>query len=260
MSTDAHHRFLTDTPWSLPTTTPPAPAKGTVHLWRTRLEATSRQLEAFRQVLTVEETARAKRFNFARDRDRYVIARATLKILLGNYLGLPAPRIDLTYGAFGKPALHPGHTAALTFNLSHAGGYALYGFAGGAEVGVDLELEDLGIEVDSLVHRYFSPTEAQRVLALPGRDRRAAFFRTWTRKEAFIKAHGHGLSLPLERFRVSVDLASPVRLEAVGWAPEEVARWAMVSFEVAKGLPGALVVERSSIDLPGIKFFDTPAV
>ena len=183
-----------------------------------------------------------------------------MRSLLGTYHNLPAQHIQLTYGAFGKPALHPEHVSALRFNLSHAGGYALYGFASGAEVGVDLEREDLSIEVDSLVHRYFSPAEAQSILALPGRDRHAAFFRTWTRKEAFIKAHGQGLSLPLERFSVSVDLSSPVRLEAVDWAPEEVARWAMVSFEVAKGLPGAMVVERSGGDLPDVKYFDTPAV
>jgi len=213
-------------------------------------------LAAAKHLLPEDETERAAHFHFARDHDRYVIARANLRRLSGRYLGLPGKEVRFQYGEYGKPGFHSVHASRLTFNLSHAGDYALYGFTSGMAIGVDLEAEDHDIEVERLVHRFFSEREARAVLALPVEQRHAAFFRTWTRKEAFIKAHGQGLGLPLERFSVTVDLASPVRLEAVDWAPGQVNDWSMTSFEVAEGVPAAGVISSLKGSSLKVSFLD----
>ena len=256
MPAGAHHRLLKDTPWKQPTAPPPLPARGEVHLWRKPLAANEEELNSFNQVLNAEELDRSGRFYFPRHRNRYTIARATLRQLLGGYLNMPAPAVQLEYGEFGKPRLHRGHASKLTFNLSHAGGYALYGFTHADAIGVDLEAENKVVKVDKLVHRFFSPDEARQVLALPAAERHAAFYRTWTRKEAFIKAHGAGLHLDLDQFSVTVDLAKPVSLTEVKWAPGEADDWAMASFEVAEHLPGAVVTKAVPGTSPQLSFND----
>lgn len=193
-------------------------------------------------MLSSDELARAERFHYPKDRSAFVIARASLRWLLGNYLGCPPESLSFKYGTYGKPFLTGSERGKLNFNLSHAGGYALVGFTPGQPIGVDLEAEDPSIEIERLTERFFSPAESRQVLALPTADRVAAFFRTWTRKEAFLKAHGAGLNLPLSQFSVTVDLKEPVRVEQIGWAPEEAKNWAMASFMVREGLPGAIVV------------------
>ncbi len=193
-------------------------------------------------MLSADELARAERFHYAKDRSEFIIARATLRWLLGKYLGRAPESLSFDYGTYGKPSLSATERDKLNFNLSHAGGYALVGITSGQTIGVDLEAENPGIEIERLTERFFSPAESRQVLALPVTDRVPAFFRTWTRKEAFLKAHGAGLNLPLEQFSVTVDLKEPVRVEQIGWAPEEARKWALASFMVAEGLPGAVVV------------------
>jgi 4'-phosphopantetheinyl transferase len=107
---------------------------------------------------------------------------------------------------------------------------------------VDLEKTDESIEVGRLTSRFFSPNEAATVLALSADDQPAAFFRTWTRKEAFIKAHGEGLSLPLDQFSVTVALEDAVEIRRIDWAPETVTDWSLASFMVRELLPGAIVL------------------
>lgn len=195
------------------------------------------------RILSAAELERAARFHYASDRTAYVMARSALRLLLGRYLGLSPETLEFIYGPFGKPALASGFKTGLQFNLSHAGGYALLGFTTGANIGVDLEAEDDTIEIVPLTRRFFSPGESKQVLALPANEQVATFFRTWTRKEAFLKANGAGLSLPLEQFSVTVALQEPVSLERIDWAPNTVTDWAMASLEVAAGLPGAVVVK-----------------
>lgn len=238
----ARHHSLAETNWRQ--AVPAAPPQGTsVHLWRAALDVPETVLEEQYQQLNQQERDRAAAFYYARDRNHFIVARFALRGLLARYLGQPASEINFTYSAYGKPRLADGPD--LQFNLSHAGGYALYGFTANPTIGVDLEVIDPTIEVATLAARFFSPAEATSVLSLPADDQPAAFFRTWTRKEAFIKAHGAGLSLPLDQFGVTVDLDAPVRMQRIDWAPEEVGEWSLASFMVTNDLPGAVVVRGS---------------
>ena len=206
-------------------------------------------------MLSPDELARAERFHYAKDRSAFIIARAGLRWLLGKYLGCAPERLSFRYGAYGKPFIAGPGQGKLDFNLSHAGGYALVGFSSGQPIGVDLEAEDPTIEIERLTQRFFSTAESRQVLALPPTDRVAAFFRTWTRKEAFLKAKGAGLNLPLSGFSVTVSLDAPVRIERINWAPEEAKNFTMSSFMVEAALPGGLVVEGQ---LSALSFYNFP--
>lgn len=253
MPKDARHRSLSATPWAPPASWPELPIAGQVHLWRLRLTTTEEQLFTFKSWLTAEEYERANRFYFVRDREKYVIGRARLRQLLGHYLDASPANIRLRYGKYGKPRLSPDQGGNLRFNLSHSGGHALYGFTSSGQIGVDLEVEDPDVEIARLASRFFSPDEAAQVLALPAEERAPAFFRVWTRKEAFLKAKGTGLGLPLDGFSVTVNSAQPVRLKAIDWSPAEVSHWALASFEVAPRVAGAVAV-RGTID--DLAFYD----
>jgi 4'-phosphopantetheinyl transferase len=145
-----------------------------------------------------------------------------LRILLGGYTGRPPGELCFTYGENGKPALAE---SGPWFNLSHSGPLALLGFSAAAEVGIDVELYDEELAGPGVAERFFSPSEVRRLRALASEIWPSAFLRCWTRKEAFIKARGDGLSLPLDSFDVSVEPAEPAALLRTAWSREEPARW-----------------------------------
>ena len=245
------HRALSQTPWAVAGSFPTFPLDGQVHLWRAPLLLDPVQTGCHYGLLSPDEKQRAAKFHYPEDRAHFINARGILRSLLGQYLNLAATEVAFTYSAYGKPDLAT--EAPINFNVSHAGGYGLFGFTSGAPLGVDLEKIDESIEVERLASRFFSPIEAAAVLALSPHDRPAAFFRTWTRKEAFIKAHGEGLSLPLDQFSVTVPLDERVQLQRIGWAPETVGDWSLASFMVQEGLPGAVVLRGG---LREYSFFD----
>jgi 4'-phosphopantetheinyl transferase len=176
------------------------PAPGEVHLWLTfTSEVRSEELlEAYRALLSPEETERSERFRFDRDRHDYVVAHALLRTSLANYLGRAPGKIAFARNPFGKPSLAD-TTEPLRFNLSHTRGLAVVAVASGGAVGVDAE--DIGRTTDvSEAGRSFAPAEIAQIASWSGRRQRVAFFSLWTLKEAYIKARGLGLSLPLDRF------------------------------------------------------------
>ena len=150
--------------------------------------------------LDEEEQRRAARFVVEEPRMSFTVARAVLRILLGQRLGIAPAAVRFTYGAYGKPAVN----GDLRFNLSHAGSMALYGFAWGREIGVDIEHHRRQTDRMGIAQRFFHPDECARILQLPEQLREKAFYDVWSRKEAYIKATGMGLSLPLTGFQVPV--------------------------------------------------------
>ena len=200
-----------------------------VHVWRAALARTPREVEALEGLLSEDELRRAGRFHFRRDRANFVVARGTLREILSLYAGPPPRLLRFDYNAFGKPELAGAHAATrVRFNLSHAGGLALYAVAEGREVGVDVEAVRESVSCEELAASFFSRREVAALLALPARDRRGAFFDCWTRKEAYIKARGEGLSLPLDSFDVSLTPGEPAALlrtsderDAAGWTLRE---------------------------------------
>jgi 4'-phosphopantetheinyl transferase len=218
-----------------------------VDIWRVSLDAStplspSLSIDSLRSLepsLSPDELQRAARFHFPLDRDRFLAAHGCLRHILARYLHCEPGQLSFSTGEYGKPALPPHQK--IDFNLSHSGGYALIAITRDRNVGVDVERahEDMGLI--NIADRYFSPREVSELRALPPEEQTTAFFNGWSRKEAYIKAHGLGLSLPLDSFDVSLD--EPAVLRATRPDPQEAARWSLVSLEVDSGYTGALAVE-----------------
>ena len=212
-----------------------------VHVWSADLDRIPEAL--LRDPLSADEQERGRRFHFERDRRRFAATRGLLRRLLGRYLGLDPSRLRFAYGPRGKPFL--AGEDELRFNVSHSGGLALLAFARGREVGVDVERERPVPEAADIARHYFSAWEAAQLRRLRDGERTAAFFRCWTRKEAFIKATGDGLSRSLDAFDVTLAPGEPARLLRVEGEPEAARRFWIEDVSPAPGFAGALAVEGS---------------
>lgn len=179
-------------------------------------------------LLSADESQRAARFCFERDRRRYTVARARLRQLLARRLDAAPEALQFAYDSKGKPRLGTRYARDLRFNVSHCGELAAYAFTEGREVGVDVEEVRVLPDADEVAMRVFSQRERAAYLRLPARERPRGFFSCWTRKEAFIKAIGDGLSHPLQALDVSLPPAG----------------WTLASFVPAAGLVGAVAVRQ----------------
>lgn len=210
-----------------------------VHVWRASLDCDASVLSRLQITLSPDELARADRFVFTADRNHFIAARGILRDLLGTYLMVPPADLKFRYGNYGKPALDTSASAsALQFNLSHSGGLAVYAFSFGRRLGIDLEQIRPQLAGEGIARRYFAAREVEELQALAPQFRPEAFFLCWTRKEAYVKAHGAGLSLPLDSFTVSLTPGDPAELRA-----GDSGKWSMRSLEPASGFVGAIVVE-----------------
>jgi 4'-phosphopantetheinyl transferase len=215
-----------------------------LHVWGINLANSAGNLDSHAYHLSVEERERAGRFHFDRDRKRFILSHGSLREILGNYLDLPAEVIVFGLGEHGKPNLDPvPNNGGTRFNLSHSGDLVLIAVARYGEVGVDVEKIRLDIELERLAKRFFSADEAEDLMALESDLRLPAFFRCWTRKEAYIKAHGRGLSIPLSQFRVSLEPEVPPALLANWDDPQETSRWFLHDIDLGEEYLGALAVE-----------------
>ncbi len=217
---------------------------GAVHVWRACLDQSSWPVERFRDTLDADERSRADRFHFSRDRERFIVARGVLRALLGRYLNRAPESLTFSYSAYGKPALasEPG-ADAIRFNLSHSHGMALYAVTRGREVGVDLEFIRCDLEAEQIAERFFSHSEIVALRALPPGVRKYAFFLCWTRKEAYIKARGEGLSMPLDQFEVSLIPGEPAALLSTKPDSDEALRWSLRDLNPACGYAAALATK-----------------
>lgn len=204
-----------------------------VHLWTFPLTLDP----SMREELSTEECARADRYHFERDRARFIAGRSHLRRILAAYLGQSPRRLGLEPDAAGKPCV-PGW---LHFNLSHSHDLAVLAVAR-FEIGIDLE--HIRPIDDSIADMFFSPTEVIALRSLPLSDRQIGFFNCWTRKEAFVKALGMGLSYPLERFCVSVDPNAEARVLSVVDDPAARSSWALHHFQPAPHFIGAIAAHR----------------
>ena len=217
-----------------------------VHVWRASLEQPLPNVESLRQLLSPDERARADRFHFEKDRRHFVVARGVLRSLLGRYLGIEPDTLRFAYADHGKPHLAaeiPQQPAQLKFNLAHSGGLAVYAFTGLGEVGVDLEQINPHFTGDDIARRFFSATEVACLDQLPAETRGLAFFNCWTRKEAFIKAKGMGLSFALDQFDVTLAPDQKAELLRTRWDDNEAGRWSLRALEIGVGYVGAVAVE-----------------
>ncbi len=239
MSHDAVQEPLTWEPGPLA----PQLAPGEVHVWRLALDqpkALSRELRAW---LSAEECQRADRFHRPRDGIRFVVGRAALRDLLGRYTGEVPANLSFDTGPFGKPTLGKPAGTNIHFNVSHSHGLAVIALSQGRELGIDLELMRPMDSMDAIAHRFFAAIEYAAYQEQPEEDRALAFFRVWTRKEAYLKATGTGISVPLDSFHVSVKPDEPAALLHVEGKPNEVDRWSLREFRAGAETMGTLAVE-----------------
>lgn len=217
-----------------------------IDLWRMDLDQDEAVRSCLVKYLAADENERAARFIFDRDRNRYIVGRGFMRLRLGAYLDLDPGKIQLTSNAHGKPEL-AGQTSGLRFNLSHSGGQAVLAVSPDFELGVDIE-QYRNIPED-LAQRYFAAGENAALANLPPSERKAAFFRCWTRKEAFVKAVGSGMSLPLKSFEVSLD--KTVETPLLLWDADPLARksWRFFSFTIGPDIVGALAFDTQGRDV-----------
>jgi 4'-phosphopantetheinyl transferase len=230
--------------------------KDEVHVWRASLNLTDAPLRELSCVLAPDEVARAARFHFRKDHDHFVAARGILRSLLGLYLGTNPARIRFAYNSYGKPSLEAvSGEDALHFNVSHSNGLALYAFTRGREVGIDVEYARADFACKEVAERFFSASEVSALRALGTGDYTEAFFNCWTRKEAFIKALGEGLTCPLASFSVSLIPREPAALLSVEGRAVEPSRWSLRELHPGRGYAAALALEAAACSL---KFYRWP--
>jgi len=215
-----------------------------VHVWRANLDKAPSQIQGFFHNLAADERARAERFYFERDREHFIGARGVLRAILGCYLNRMPECLSFRYGSHGKPALAgESDGGTIRFSVSHSHGVALYAVTRGREVGIDLERIRFDVAVAEIAERFFSRREAAMLRTLPSEVQRQAFFRCWTRKEAYIKARGEGLSLALDQFDVSLAPGEPEATLGTRRDPSEASRWSLQELIPAPGYVAALAAE-----------------
>jgi 4'-phosphopantetheinyl transferase len=227
--------------WQLPSADLSLP-RHEVHVWRALLDQ-PQSLNAFLASLAPDEQERAARFLFQKDRERFIAARGLLRAILSRYLNLRPDDLYFGYGAHGKPFLARAPCGDVRFNVSHSHGLALFAFARERDLGIDVEQMRLEVAGQRIAERFFSACEVAALRGLPAEQHTEAFFNCWTRKEAYMKARGEGLSLPLDQFDVSLAPGQPPALLRTAMTASETSRWSMIELAPAAGYKAALVVE-----------------
>lgn len=221
-----------------------------VHLWRLNLQARACGVEKWKSILSADEKSRAARYHREIDRQYFIAGRATLRQILGCYLKTDPAALTFAYSEKEKPSVGGAQAAAgIEFNISHSGSIALLAFARQREIGVDVEQIRHDFDTAKIAARFFSAAEQKELAALPEEQRSEAFFLCWTRKEAYIKATGKGLSLPLHQFDVSLAPKEQNALLACRPDPHEREKWVMRDISVPEGYAAAICVSGSGWNL-----------
>jgi len=209
-----------------------------VDVWPVHVTVSDATTARFLPLLAPDELARAARFRFDNLRNSFIFARGVLRVLLGRYLNMPPANITFSYGPMGKPSIT--QPLDIRFNASHSGDLALFAFTIGCEVGIDLEEIRPLQDIHEIANRYFCSEEATELMSLPEEDRERAFFLCWTRKEAYIKAVGDGLSVPLDSFRVTLQVGEPARFVHIAHDKDAAKAWMLHNIELLSHYAAAL--------------------
>lgn len=216
-------------------------AAGVARVWHWPLNVSAPQVADLQKVLSPDELERAERYRFEQHRNEFILTRAVLRRVLASYTAQSPESLSFDYSAQGKPALKNG-PPDLRFNVSHAEGLAVLALVRDREIGVDAEKIRPQPDAQKLAKRFFSVGEQRFLGKLSGDQLQRAFFRCWTRKEAYIKAKGEGLSIPLHAFDVSLEEDQPAALVGTRPDPTEAGRWTLYDLSVGQGYAAALAV------------------
>jgi 4'-phosphopantetheinyl transferase len=222
----------------------PRLASQDVHIWRAFFDVWQTEIPYLTSMLSVDEKERASRFYFDKDRSASIISRGLLRILLGRYCSLDPQKIVFAYNEYGKPIFSQGdQQAPLYFNLAHSHNTVSYAFTWINSVGIDVEYMRTDIEYEQLAQHYFSPAEIAQLQTVPATQKCQAFYAGWTRKEAYIKARGKGLSIALDSFDVTLQPDIPAKLVACREEPQAVSRWSLCALPTEDQYASALALD-----------------
>jgi 4'-phosphopantetheinyl transferase len=231
-------------PDSLSSTSTPQ-GNAVVHVWATNLDVSASALQSIAETLSRNESERAARFHFERDRNRYIAGRGLLREALGNYLKMPPAEVPLVYGPNGKPLLQTAsNRTTIHFNLAHSQNLALLAVTYAGQVGVDVERLRPLSDANELVNRFFSARESAAFESVPEAQKPTAFFNLWTRKEAWLKATGEGIGHLLNKVEVSFLPGEPAKLLSL--PQDSTSHWTLTDLAPAPRFAGALAVACSS--------------
>lgn len=221
-----------------------------IHIWCASLSASAEDLSRYTTLLSQDELERAKRFHFERDHNHFIVGRALLRTFIGSYLDMEPSQIEFVYGQYGKPALKTVlHKKHLEFNLSHSKDFAVYAFGLDRKIGIDLEHIRPMPDMDDFVRQFFSLRENVLVNSLSGKQKEETFFKIWTCKEAFLKANGSGLTVPINQVEISVEHDGSITLLSIGGGREQADAWRLELFSPSPDHQAALVVEGHNVQV-----------
>jgi 4'-phosphopantetheinyl transferase len=221
-----------------------------VHVWRASLNQPADVIAKLASLLSSDECQRAERFHRPTDRRRFIAGRGILRKIISAYLALAPGELRFVYNEYGKPFISDDQNrGALSFNLSHSDGMALYSVVRGRRVGIDIEYMREDFATIEVAERFFSKDEFEALKSTPNDRRTEAFFNCWSRKESYIKAIGMGVSYPLDGFTVSLAPDATPELLKVNADATEAARWKMYEIDVGEGYAAALIVENPPVSL-----------
>jgi 4'-phosphopantetheinyl transferase len=229
---------------------PSAFAPEEIHVWRVALDDGPPTLAALGAVLSNDERARAARFATEELRRRWMAARGALRVILAGYAGTSPSSLVLVTDADQKPRLS-GAGASILFNVTHTGALAFVAVGAQGLLGIDAEMQRADIDWKAVSKQFFAPAEAQEIASLAVQMRVRAFFACWTRKEAYLKALGVGLNMPLDRFQVSTHPDAPPKLLWVDERPDEPAHWSLLDLSE----PGVTVALAARMREPIVRRF-----
>ena len=217
-----------------------------VHVWQASLDVPVSQIEYLYGTLSTDEALRAEKFVFEQDRKDYIVGRGLLRVILGCYLDMDPKEIVFTYNKYGKPNLiEMCGSEELRFNVAHSGRRVIYAVTCDREIGVDIEHIRPMTSAEDIIERYCSKREKLDFSYVPKSLKPVAFFNCWTRKEAYIKAQGEGLSRPLDDFSVSLAPGDPAAFLSI----REATSWSLSEVEADDGYVAAVVVEGSELPI-----------
>lgn len=212
-----------------------------VHIWSVHIRDHTNKLSIYWELLNEKEKTKATQFKFGKDCNCFVIARGVLRKLLGSYLHLKPEEVEFQSGNYGKPYIN--HSSKIQFNISHSKNVVLMGFILKDTIGVDVEYTQRKIDVKQIAKQFFSVEEYESLLTLDNSCQLQGFYNCWTRKEAFIKALGSGLSFPLDQFVVSLDCTEEAVLKDTKWDNKEKEKWVLQPIKPRENYIGAYAVK-----------------
>jgi 4'-phosphopantetheinyl transferase len=210
-----------------------------VEVWVFSIEEPDAVTDKLRETLSDDELARAARFIDSSHQRRFISGRGRMRQILASYCGCQPAELVFQSTPAGKPLLRAPQPG-LNFNLSHSGSRAALGVCRTAPLGIDIEA--VRQVTDGLARRFFAAAEVAELEALAAEHQQQAFFRCWTRKEAFLKATGEGIARGLDSFQVSLDPDEPARIKSVDGDAEAGRAWTLVDFDPGSGMFGAIAL------------------